>query len=420
MSSYYINGKNRLSGSITVQGSKNSVLPILAAAFLVGGKSVIHNCPVLSDVSVTVKILEHLGCFVKREHNDIYIDSENANGYCIPEELMRELRSSVIFLGAVLGRFNKAEMSTPGGCEIGLRPIDLHLFSLRKLGAQINCEHGKLVCDCKNGLKGTVITLSFPSVGATENAVLASCVANGTTTVINAAREPEIVDLCNFLNHCGAKISGGGESVIVIDGVKRLHGAEHTVICDRIAAATYLAAGAVTNGDITVKRTVPMHLDTILPVFCEAGCDITVKNDEIRLKAPERLRRADKIITQPYPGFPTDAQAPVMAVTTVCDGTSVIVENIFECRFKHVPELLRMGAQIRTQGKVAVIDGVKGLYGAKVICPDLRGGSALVIAGLCAEGETKVSAVHHIERGYEDFHNNLRALNADIRKENEK
>lgn len=414
MASLVINGGRRLSGSIVAQGSKNSALPILAATYLVNGKSVIHNCPRLSDIESTLKILENLGCKIERRGNDLVVDSTAASGYEIPENLMREMRSSVIFLGAILGKTGKAVISTPGGCEIGLRPIDLHLFAMRKLGVQINEEHGRLECSIPKKLKGSKVTLTFPSVGATENAILAASVAEGTTTIINAAREPEISDLCDFLNKCGAKIQGAGESIIVIEGVKSLCASEHSVICDRIVASTYLFAGAITGGDVCVKNTVPSHLGAVLPVLEETGCEISIRCSEIRLKAPPRLHRIDKLITQPYPGFPTDAQAPVMTLATVANGTSVIVENIFESRFKHVPELLRMGAKIRTEGRVAVIDGVNRLYGASVVSPDLRGGSALVLAGLSAIGVTEVSEIKHIDRGYENFETNLCMINADV------
>ena len=414
MSSLVINGGRRLNGSLVAQGSKNSALPILAATYLVNGKSIIHNCPRLSDVECTIKILENLGCKTERRGTDLIVDSTSASGFEIPETLMREMRSSVVFLGAILGRAKKAKISTPGGCEIGLRPIDLHLFAMRKLGVEIEESHGQLLCTISEKLKGTKITLTFPSVGATENTVLLASVSDGTTTIINAAREPEIVDLCNFLNKCGAKISGAGESIIVIEGVKKLCGSEHSVICDRIAAATYLFAGAITGGDVSLKNTVPQHLNSILPVLEETGCEISIKCNEIRLKAPLKLGRIDKLITQPFPGFPTDAQAPIMTLATVADGTSVIVENIFESRFKHVPELLRMGAKIRTEGRVAVIEGVKRLYGASVVSPDLRGGSALVLAGLTAHGTTEVGSLKHIDRGYENFENNLCMINADI------
>ena len=414
MSSLVINGGRRLNGSLVAQGSKNSALPILAATYLVNGKSIIHNCPRLSDVECTIKILENLGCKTERRGTDLIVDSTSASGFEIPETLMREMRSSVVFLGAILGRAKKAKISTPGGCEIGLRPIDLHLFAMRKLGVEIEESHGQLLCTIPEKLKGTKITLTFPSVGATENTVLLASVSDGTTTIINAAREPEIVDLCNFLNKCGAKISGAGESIIVIEGVKKLCGSEHSVICDRIAAATYLFAGAITGGDVSLKNTVPQHLNSILPVLEETGCEISIKCNEIRLKAPLKLGRIDKLITQPFPGFPTDAQAPIMTLATVAGGTSVIVENIFESRFKHVPELLRMGAKIRTEGRVAVIEGVKRLYGASVVSPDLRGGSALVLAGLTAHGTTEVGSLKHIDRGYENFENNLCMINADI------
>lgn len=414
MQKFVVNGGRRLSGSLRVQGSKNSALPILAATLLVKGKSVIHNVPTLSDTICTLKILKALGCEIHQEGNTVFVDNENAFGYEIPEDLMREMRSSVVFLGAILGRFGKATISSPGGCEIGLRPIDLHVYAMRRLGVSVNESFGKLVCTTKEYLRGAKITFSFPSVGATENAVLASVTARGNTTIVNAAREPEIIDLCDFLNKCGAKISGAGESIITVEGVKELHATEHSVICDRIAASTYLVAGAVTGGDIELTNTNPVHLNAVLPVLEEAGCDIRVRCKAIRLKASGRLNRVDKIITQPYPGFPTDSQALFTTLTAVAKGTSVIVENIFECRFKHVPELVRMGAKIRTEGRVAVIDGVERLYGADVQAGDLRGGAALVLAGLCAEGATSVSNIQFIDRGYADFERNLCCLNADV------
>lgn len=414
MSAFVINGGRRLNGSLRVQGSKNSVLPILAATLLVKGKSVIHNCPMLSDTHCTVKILRTLGCKVIRNGNTITVDSTDASGYEIPEDLMREMRSSVVFLGAVLGRVGKAEISTPGGCEIGLRPIDLHLYAIKKLGVEIDDSHGRLSCTVPDKLVGTKITFSFPSVGATENAILTAVTADGVTTIVNAAREPEITDLCNFLNSCGAKIKGAGESVITIEGVKTLTGCEYTVICDRIAAATFLIAGAVTGGDVELNNTVPIHLNSVLPLLEEAGCDIRVRCKSIRLKAPRKLNRIDKLVTQPFPGFPTDAQAPFTTLATIAKGTTVIVENIFESRLKHIPELVRMGAKIRTESRVAVIDGVDRLYGAEVFSPDLRGGASLVVAGLCAVGTTTVRNIAFIDRGYEDFENNLCSLNADI------
>lgn len=416
MSAFVINGGRRISGSIRVQGSKNSVLPILAATVLAEGKSVIHNCPDLSDTAGTVKILKNLGCKVFREGKSIIVDSSSITSSEIPEGLMREMRSSVIFLGAILGRTKSAVISTPGGCEIGLRPIDLHLYAMKQLGVEIADDYGRLICTAPNGLNGRKITFSFPSVGATENAILASVTAKGTTTIVNAAREPEIIDLCEFLNKCGGEIYGAGESVITVNGKGRLYPCEYSVICDRIACATYLIAGAVTGGDVVLENTNPVHLNAIIPPLEEAGCRVNIRCKEIRLKAHGRLNRIDKIITQPYPGFPTDAQAPFTALACVGNGTSVIVENIFESRFKHIPELVRMGAKIRTEGRVAVIDGVERLYGAEVLSPDLRGGASLVLAGLCADGTTIVKNTEFIDRGYEDFENNLSMLNADVRR----
>ena len=414
MSAFVINGGRRLSGSLQVQGSKNSVLPILAATLLVKGKSVIHNCPKLSDTRSTIKILRTLGCKVLQSENTITVDSTDATGYTIPEDLMREMRSSVVFLGAVLGTMGKAEISAPGGCEIGLRPIDLHLYAIKKLGVTIDDSHGRLICQVPDRLKGAKITFSFPSVGATENAILAAVTAEGNTTIVNAAREPEITDLCSFLNSCGANIKGAGESVITIEGVKALKGCEYSVICDRIAAATFLVAGAVTGGDVELNNTIPAHLNSVLPLLEEAGCEVRVRCKSLRLKAPRKLNRIDKLVTQPFPGFPTDAQAPFTTLATIARGTTVIVENIFESRLKHIPELVRMGAKIRTESRVAVIDGVDRLYGAEVFSPDLRGGAALVLAGLCAEGATTVRNTAFIDRGYEDLENNLCSLNADI------
>ncbi len=416
MSAFIIGGGRRLCGSLRVQGSKNSVLPILAATYLVGGKSVIHNCPKLSDTDGTVRILKSLGCKVQRVGNTITVDSTSANGFEIPEGLMREMRSSVIFLGAIIGRLKKAVISAPGGCEIGLRPIDLHLYAVKRLGVKVEEDHGRLNCSVPNKLKGKKITFSFPSVGATENAILAAATASGTTIIVNAAREPEIIDLCDFLNKCGADISGAGESIITVNGKEQLTACEHSVICDRIACTTYLLAGAVTGGDVSLENTNPAHLNSVLPLLEESGCDISIRCKTIRLKAPNRLKRIDKIVTQPYPGFPTDAQAPFTTLAAVANGTGVIVENIFESRFKHIPELLRMGAKIRTEGRVAVVEGVERLYGAEVVSPDLRGGAALVLAGLCAIGETTVKNIMYIDRGYEDFEENLCSLNADIKR----
>ncbi|MCL2512795.1 MAG: UDP-N-acetylglucosamine 1-carboxyvinyltransferase [Oscillospiraceae bacterium] len=418
MGSYVIKGRRKLSGEIGIQGAKNGALPILAASVLADGVSVIHNCPKLSDIDATIKILEHLGCKTGRDGSSVTVDSTGVSGFEIPESLMREMRSSIIFLGAILSKTGKALMSSPGGCDIGQRPIDMHLDALRKMGAEIEESHGKLNCVIKNGksLKGTAASLYFPSVGATENIMIAGSVADGATVIHNAAREPEIVDLADYLNKCGADIQGAGEGVIKIEGVKSLRGAEHRVIPDRIAAATYLTAAAATGGNIILKNIVPAHILSAVNVFEQAGCtvDINQKEGSAGLKAPERLKAVKNIMTMPYPGFPTDMQAPIMAMTSAADGVSMIIETIFDNRFNHAGELAKMGAKITIDNRMAVVEGAECLTGANVISPDLRGGSALVLAGLAAEGETKVSGIKHIDRGYEDFDKTLMELGADI------
>jgi len=412
-----INGRKRLSGEISVQGAKNSVLPILVATLLVNGVSVIHNCPRLSDVNATIKILEYLGCTVTCEGHTVIVDSTGVCKNHVPDNLMREMRSSIVFLGGILGRMGKAVLSTPGGCEIGLRPIDLHLSAMEQFGATITTDNGFITCSAQEkGLHGTRITLSFPSVGATENAILAGVLAKGTTVICNAAREPEISDLADFLNRCGAKIHGAGDSTITIEGVQTLKSAEHTVIPDRIVASTYLIATAMTQGRICLKDIIPSHIGPVIQPLREAGCEITVSGRWVCLNAPEKLRRIRMIRTMPYPGFPTDVQSQIMALTTVAEGTSVIVENIFESRFKHVGELLRFGAKISVEGRMAVVEGVKSLNGAVVKSTDLRGGSAMVLAGLTANGTTEVSEIHHIDRGYEEIEKVLEYLGADIKR----
>ncbi len=423
MDKIIINGNRKLSGEITVQGAKNSVLPILVATLLVNGTSVIHNCPILSDVEATIKILRYLGCIVTREGHTVTVDSTNVNRNDVPDNLMREMRSSIVFLGGILGRMGKAVLSTPGGCEIGLRPIDLHLSSMEQFGATVTTDSGFIVCSAEEkGLTGTRITLSFPSVGATENIILAATLATGTTIITNAAREPEISDLADFLNRCGARIHGAGDSTITIEGVSQLHSTEHTVIPDRIVASTYMIACAMTNGKICLRDIIPAHIGPTIQPLREAGCDIVVSGRWVCLSAPPKLKRIRMIRTMPYPGFPTDVQAQIMALTTVCEGTSVIVENISESRFKHIGELLRFGAKINVEGRMAVIEGIKHLSGANVRATDLRGGSAMILAGLNARGTTEITEIHHIDRGYETPEQVLSELGADIKrvKENEK
>ncbi len=416
MDKLVINGSRRLTGEIEVHGSKNSVLPILAACVLSQGVNVIHNCPMLSDVDAAVKILVELGCKVEREGHTVSVDSSDISSFEISDSLMREMRSSVIFLGAILGRTGKAVLSTPGGCEIGLRPIDMHISAMEQLGASVDEEHGRLHFECKDRLHGAKVILPFPSVGATENIMIASCVAKGITVITNAAREPEISDLADFLNACGAKIHGAGDSTVVIEGVEKLNAATHTVIPDRIAASTYLLAGAITHGRVCIKEIIPAHLGALIPVLKQAGCDISVSNRWICISSPPRLSRVKTVRTMPYPGFPTDVQAPLIAMLSVADGTSVVVENIFECRYKHVSELIRLGAKINVEGRTAVIEGVPYLTGASVVAPDLRGGFALVLAGLAAKGETVISGVEHIDRGYEKPEELLSMLGADIKR----
>lgn len=411
-----VEGGHRLNGEIKVQGAKNSVLPILSACILAREQCVIHNCPDLSDVDASIEILRHLGCRVEREGATVIVDASSISGFDIPEELMREMRSSIVFLGAIAARLGRAMVFAPGGCEIGVRPIDIHLSALRQLGLDIKEEHGRLDCRTDGRFKGAKIALSLPSVGATENIMLAAATAQGRTTVLNAAREPEISDLADFLNGCGAKIHGAGEGVLVIDGVERLSGTEHTVIPDRIVAATYMAAAAVTRGNITLKDVIPAHLGSVMPAFEEAGCDISLGGRELTVSAPPKLKRIRTVRTSPYPGFPTDAQAPLMAVTTLSDGTSMFVENIFESRFKHVGELIRLGAHIKVEGRVAIVEGVQRLSGACVVSSDLRGSAALVVAGLSADGATTIDGLSHLYRGYENIEKCLTSVGAEIKR----
>lgn len=416
MSKLIIRGGRKLGGEIQIHGAKNSTLPLMAATLVCGGQCVLHNCPSLSDVDTSIKILRHLGCRVERFADTVTIDPVMAQNVDIPDTLMREMRSSIIFLGAIVSRMGKAILSFPGGCELGPRPIDLHLASLRKMGVVILEDHGCLHCSVPDGLKGASIPLSFPSVGATENIIIAAVLAKGETVISNAAREPEISDLAEFLNACGAKIRGAGSSTISIEGVKKLTGCEHRVIPDRIAAATFLTAAAITGSTLTVTKIIPEHISPVIPALEESGCGIDCRKDSVRITAPQRLERIKNIRTMPYPGFPTDAQAPVMAITTVARGTSIFVENIFESRYKHVGELLRLGSNIKVEGRVAVVEGVEHLSGAAVEATDLRGGAALVVAGLAAQGITEITGLHHLDRGYENIEKSLALLGADIQR----
>ncbi len=416
MDSYVIEGGTRLFGECEIQGAKNSSLPILAATLLCEKKCVVGNCPDLLDIRATVKILRSLGCKVERDKNFVTVDASSADGSEIPENLMREMRSSVIFLGAILAKNKKVRLSTPGGCEIGLRPIDLHLDAMKKLGADVKEEFGHIICCAADGLKGAAVNLSFPSVGATENIMIAASTAKGTTVIANAAREPEISDLADFLNSCGARISGAGQGTVVIEGVKRLSGTTHNVITDRIAGATYMAAAAMTGGEIRLKNIIPAHIVPMIDLFEEAGCSVIKESRSVYLKAPERLKSVKLIRTMPYPGFPTDIQAPVAAMLTKAKGTSVLIETIFENRFKYIGELVRLGARVRVDGRMAVIEGVDSLHGTGVEACDLRGGAALIVAGLAAEGTTVISGIKHIERGYDKPEEVIKALSGKIKR----
>ena len=400
MSFFEITGRRQLSGSLAVQGAKNSVLPILAACILSPGECVIHNCPELADVSATLDILRGLGCKVRREGNTVRVDASGVDRGEIPEHLMREMRSSIIFLGAILARLGTARISYPGGCELGPRPIDLHLNALRRLGAQIREEDGVLHCQTPGGLRGCRIHLPFPSVGATENAMLAACGSTEVTTILGAAREPEIEDLRRFLNALGARVSGAGSSIVTVQGGARLRDAEHTVIGDRIVAATYLSAVGAAGGEVELTGVCPAHLSTVLDVLEEAGCRLRLEPCAIVLNSRGRLRGVNPIRTAPYPGFPTDAQAVVMAALASGRGETVFEENIFQSRYRHVSELARMGADIRLTGRTAIVRGTP-LYAARVDSTDLRGGAALMVAALAAEGTSRVGELHHIDRGYD-------------------
>ena len=416
MSKLYITGRKRLGGGVRLQGAKNSALPLLAATVLARGESVLYNCPLLSDTEASLRILRWLGCKAQRSDGTVLVKNDGITRHDIPDALMRQTRGSIMFLGAVLARQGRARLSLPGGCAIGQRPIDLHLKALRSLGAVIKERRGILDCRAPHGLRGADITLPFPSVGATEDIILAACTASGVTTVTNAAREPEISDLADYLNRCGARIRGAGESVIVIDGVRELHGCAHAVIPDRIVAATLIACAAVTGSAITLKGVIHSHLAAVLPVFEDAGCVFAARENELKITSPERLRSMRIVRTMPYPGFPTDAQAPLLAAAAVADGTTVLIENIFENRYRHAAELARMGADVKTEGKFAVVEGVPRLYGAAVEAADLRGAAALVAAGLCAEGKTELGGVRYLDRGYESFEQVLSALGADVKR----
>lgn len=416
MSCLSVKGGRRLNGEVTVSGAKNSVLPLLAATYICNGCTVLHNCPDLSDVRTCIKILEHLGCRCSFENGTITVYSGGCYGYIIPESLMRELRSSIVFLGAVAAKSGKAYMSLPGGCELGPRPIDLHIESLKSLGARFSLSGGRIECELPDGAEGTDISLKFPSVGATENIILASVTAKGITVIHNAAREPEIADLCAFLCSAGAKISGAGTDTVEIKGTAKLHGTEYTVMPDRIVAATYLSAVAACGGKAKLCHAKLLHILPVVSVLRDCGCNIEESEDALTVSASGRLKMFDTVSTQVFPGFPTDSGPPLVAAAGGFSGTGVFIENIFDNRFRYIGELVRFGAKIRTVGRIAVITGVKSYDGADVSAADLRGGAALTVAALKADGVSHISNVCYIDRGYDNIEGAFASLGADIKR----
>ncbi len=410
-----IRGGKRLEGEIAVQGAKNSALPLLAASVLCRGQTILYNCPRLTDCDAACRILCALGCTCRREGGCVSIDTGGLNSSEISEKLMREMRSSIIFMGALLGRTGQCRLSLPGGCEIGARPIDFHLDAFRRMGVSISEEHGFISCSVKK-LTGAKISFPVPSVGATENVLLAAVLASGETVIHNAAKEPEIKDLARMLTVCGARIKGAGTETITVEGVERLDGAEYTIMPDRIAAATYLCCGAITRGELLLTHTDHSSLGMVLPVLEQTGASVyCFGGDSVYINARRTLKAPFSIRTAPHPGFPTDAQPPFMALCSTLPGTTMFVETIFENRYRHVGELRRLGAKITVEDRVAVVEGVSRLTGAKLEATDLRGGAAMVCAGLFAEGITRIGKICYISRGYEDIAKNLRSVGADVR-----
>ncbi|WP_304265703.1 UDP-N-acetylglucosamine 1-carboxyvinyltransferase [Phascolarctobacterium succinatutens] len=415
MEKLIVKGGNRLVGAVKTSGAKNAVLPIIAASILGTTPSHLDEVPMLEDVHTISEVLKCLGLAVKcsPEKNVLDIDSTEISSYEAPYELVRTMRASFLVMGPLLARIGKARISMPGGCAIGARPIDIHLKGFEALGVKIEQGHGYIEASAPEGLKGTSIYFDFPSVGATENIMMAASLAEGTTILENAAEEPEIVDLANYLNKMGAKIRGAGTDTIRIEGVDKLHGADYTIIPDRIEAGTYMIAAAMTGGDVVVENVLPEHQKPLIAKLREAGAVVEEDIDKVRVIGKNPLK-AVSIKTLPYPGFPTDMQAQMMAMMVIAEGRSKVTETVFENRFMHVVELNRMGAQISTEGRSAVIDGPCKLTGCDVRATDLRAGAAMILAGLVAEGTTRIGDLHHIDRGYENIVAKLKKLGADI------
>ena len=414
MEKLVIHGGKPLQGTVRVSGAKNAVLPIIVASMLGTTQSTLTEIPKLADVHTVCDVIASLGVHIEHPERDtLVIDAHELTSTTAPYDLVRRMRASFLVMGPLLARKGRAQISLPGGCSIGARPIDLHLKAFEAMGAVINLENGDIEATAPNGLKGAQIYLDFPSVGATENILMAASMADGKTVLENAAEEPEIVDLATYLNSMGANIRGAGTNVIRIEGVKELHGANHAVIPDRIEAGTFMVGAAMTQGNVFVENAISEHLKPLISKLKEVGAEVQEEIDGIRVIGHEPLRPAD-IKTLPYPGFPTDMQAQFMALTTICQGTSVVTETVFENRFMHVHEFKRMGAKIRIEGRSAIVEGVPRLKGASVNATDLRAGAALVLAGLVAEGETEVGYLYHIDRGYDNLVLKLQRLGADI------
>jgi UDP-N-acetylglucosamine 1-carboxyvinyltransferase len=415
-----VRGGKRLNGTVRVEGAKNAVLPIIAAALLASdGKNVLSEVPVLSDVYTINEVLRHLNAEVVFENNQVTIDSSKELNIEAPFEYVRKMRASVQVMGPLLARNGRARIALPGGCAIGSRPIDQHLKGFEAMGAKVQVGNGFVEAYVEGELKGAKIYLDFPSVGATENIMSAATLAKGTTILENAAKEPEIVDLANFLNAMGAKVRGAGTGTIRIEGVDKLYGANHSIIPDRIEAGTFMVAAAITGGDILIENAVPEHLRSITAKMEEMGVKIIEENEGVRVIGPDKLKAVD-IKTMPHPGFPTDMQSQMMALLLQADGTSMITETVFENRFMHVEEFRRMNADIKIEGRSVIMNGPNSLQGAEVGATDLRAAAALILAGLVSEGYTRVTELKHLDRGYVDFHKKLAALGATIERVNEK
>lgn len=419
MEKIIVRGGQRLNGTVKVEGAKNSVLPVLAATLLASdGKSVIRDVPTLSDVYTINEVLRNLNAEVVFENNTVVVDASRELNEEAPFEYVRKMRASVLVMGSLLARNGRARVALPGGCAIGSRPIDQHLKGFEAMGAKVKVGNGFIEAEVEGRLKGAKIYLDFPSVGATENIMMAAALAEGTTVIENVAKEPEIVDLANLLNKMGGKVKGAGTGTLRIEGVDVLFGAEHAIIPDRIEAGTFMVAAALTRGNVLVKGAVPEHLSSLIAKMQEMGVIIHEEADGIRVIGPEKMKAVD-IKTMPHPGFPTDMQSQMMALLLRAEGTSMITETVFENRFMHVEEFRRMNADIKIEGRSVILNGMSNLQGAEVAATDLRAAAALILTGLVAEGYTRVTELKHLDRGYVDFHKKLEALGADVERVND-